>query len=312
MERIVYMIITHYDADGKTCLVLAKKFIKNVGKYAICDYNNVDNIVNEYLDTVEKYKNEDLTLIITDITVSKETAQRIDDMNHKFDFLLLVDHNPSNNYYLKGYDWCNLCDADTSSSKGLYNFLIENSLVVDDTYDELVIAVDEWETWKWEETGNPNAKLINDLAYNLRTHDFLNRFLINPSLTLSKKEKLVLGIREEDIHAMIDKISPIIKGNTCYIIADRYVAEISAHIFKNYQNVDILIIINPINKSVSYRSRSEEFDVSKIARRNGGNGRAKSSGSPISDSNNTMEKIINLILEDGFKDYTQVGYIKHG
>jgi uncharacterized protein len=303
------MIITHYDADGKTCLVLAKKFIKNVGRYAICDYNNVDETVNEYLDTVEKYKNEDLTLIITDITVSRETAERIDEMKHKFDFLLLIDHHPGNNYYLSKYEWCKLYNDDTSATKGLYNFLIETSLVVDDSYDDLVIAVDEWDTWKWEDTGNPNAKLINDLAYNLKTHDFLNRFLINPSLTLSKKEKLILGIREEDIHTMIDKITPIIKGNTCYIIADRYVSELSIHIFENYEQVEILIVINPVNNSISYRSRSEEFDVSEIAKRNGGNGHPKSSGSPI--NSNITEKIINLILNDGFVDYTKMGYVKN-
>jgi oligoribonuclease NrnB/cAMP/cGMP phosphodiesterase (DHH superfamily) len=303
------MIITHYDSDGKTCLVLAKKFIKNIGRYSICDYNNVDETVNNYLDTIDKYDNEDLKLLITDITVSKETAKRIDEMKHKFEFLMLIDHHPNNNYYLKDYDWCKLYDSDTSATKGLYNFLIETSLVLDDEYDSLVLAVDEWDTWKWEETSNPDAKLINDLAYNLKTHDFLNRFLINPSLTLSKKEKLILGIREEDIHSMIDKVSPIIKGNTCYIIADRYVAEISVHIFDNYKNIDILIVINPVNQSISYRSRSDKFDVSEIARRNGGNGHTKASGSPMKTS--MTEKLISLILEDGFQDYTKVGYVKN-
>jgi uncharacterized protein len=301
------MFITHYDADGKGCLVLGKKFIKHIGKYQICDYGNVNGIVENYLDAVEQYNNDDLVLIITDISVSEEVAKRINDMKDKFQFLMLIDHHPSNNYFLKKYEWCRLHNDDISATKGLYDYLKEISLVTDDSYDEFVNAIDEWDTWKWEDTGNENAKLINDLAYNLKTHDFLNRFLINPSLALSKKEKLILGMREDDIQAMIEKIKPIFKGNTCYIFADKYIAEITIHIFEKYKNTQVIIVINPVSNAISYRSRSEDFDVSRIARNNGGGGHTKASGSPIAEG--ITEKLIGIILKDGFVDYTTGGRI---
>jgi uncharacterized protein len=304
------MIITHYDADGKACLVLAKKFFKDIGRYSICDYSNVNDIVNEYLDAVEQNKTDDVTLLITDITVSPETAKRIEDMKHKFGFLLFIDHHPNNNYYLKKYEWCNLYESSTSATKGLYMYLIEIGLVVDGEYDQFVLAVDEWDTWKWEDTGNQNAKLVNDLAYNLKTHDFLNRFLMNSSLTLSKREKLVLGIREEDIEATIEKLNPLVVGKTCYIFADKYVAEITLHIFEEFPNVDILIVINPINNSISYRSRTDNFNVATIANRNGGNGHTKASGSPL--NKDIASKMIDMILADGFRDYTKEEYVING
>lgn len=304
------MIITHYDADGKGCLVLAKKFIKDIGRYAICDYSNVDDIVNNHLDSVEQKKIDDTVLIITDITVSKETAKRIEDMKHQFGFLLFIDHHPNNNYYLKNYEWTRLFESSTSATKALYMYLIEIGLVVDGTYDQFVLAVDEWDTWKWEDTGNQNAKLVNDLAYNLRTHDFLNRFLMNPSLVLSKREKLVLGIREEDVEATIGKIKPIINGKTCFIFADKYVAEISLHIFETYPDVEILIVLNPINNSISYRSRTNTYNVSEIAVRNGGNGHTTASGSPLNVE--ITSKMIDMILADGFKDYTEEEYVRNG
>lgn len=302
------MIITHYDADGKTCLVLAKKFIKEIGRYSICDYDNVNDTVNKFLDSIESGESDDRSLIITDITVDKETAKRIDDMKHLFDLLLFFDHHPNNNYYLKGYEWCHLTDSDTSASKGFYMYLINLGLVQDDSYDELVIATDEWDTFKWVETENENAKVVNDLAYNLKTHDYLNRFTMNPSLTLSKREKLVLGIREEDIESVITKLNPVINGKTCYVFAHKYVAEITVHIFENYEDVEILIVMNPMNQSVSYRSRSEQYNVSEIAKRNGGNGHDKASGSPLNMGH--ASKLIDVMLADGFKDYTEMEFVQ--
>jgi len=298
------MFITHYEVDGKTTLVLAKKFMKEIGKYAICDYSNVDETVNKYLDTIEYYKNTDSILIITDISISRETANRIEELKHMFNFLLLIDHHPSNNYYLNKYEWCQLGHEDTSSTKIFYNYLTQIGLIRDDSYDELVTAVDEWDTMMWEATGNEKSKIMNDLAYNLKTNDFLNRFMMNPSLELSKKEKLILGIREEEIQATISKIQPTFNGNTCYVFVDKFIKEISEHIFVSYPNVEIIILVNPVNGSVSYRSRDNHYDVSEIAKRNGGNGRTASSGSKLKAE--TVSKIINLILEDGYQDYTQL------
>jgi oligoribonuclease NrnB/cAMP/cGMP phosphodiesterase (DHH superfamily) len=301
------VLITHYDADGKTCLVLAKKFLKNIGRYSICDYGNVNETVSSFLDTIENYKNDDAVLIITDISISESVAERIDKNKERFNFLLLIDHHPANNQHLKKYEWCKLYESNISATKAFYEYLKEIGLVDNNDYDDLVTAVDEWDTWKWEETGNTNAKIINDLSYNLKTHDYLNRFLINPSLNLSKKEKLILGMREDDIQATIEKIQPIIKGKTCYVFIDKYVAETTINIFEKYKDVDILIAINPINRTISYRSRTDEYDVSKIASRNGGGGHRRASGSPFNED--VVEALINIILRDGFRDYTKEDYI---
>ena len=301
------MLVTHCDADGKTCLVLAKKFLKNIGRYRICDYGNVNEIVTEYLDTIEEHQNDDTVLIITDISISKDVAERIDSMKNMFSFLLLIDHHPDNDYILREYDWCKLYPSDTSATKALYNYLKNMGLVMNNDYDELVTAVDEWDTWKWEDTGNPNAKIINDLAYNLKTHDYLNRFLVNPSLTLSKREKLILSRRADNIQIAINKLKPIINGKTCYVFVDRYVAEVTIHIFETYKDIDILIAINPVNNSISYRSRLDKYDVSGIATRNGGGGHKKASGSPIIKGIGIG--LIDTILNDGYRDYSKEAYV---
>ncbi|PTU25899.1 hypothetical protein DA469_21355 [Bacillus subtilis] len=296
------MIITHYDADGKTCLVLAKKYMNGIGSYRICDYSNVDEVVNDYLDAIENWQCTDSVLVITDITISKETAERIESLKHLFNFIMLIDHHPANHYYLKKYEWCLLFKDNTSASKELYQYLKQKGLINinDDSYYELINSVNSLETWDYD---NENAKIINDLSYNLKTHDFLARFLINPSLTLSKKEKIILGMRQDDIQATIQKVKPIIKGKTCYIFVDRYVTEITEHIFGNFDNVDVLIAINPMNHSISYRSRDARNDVSKVASENGGDGRKTTSGSPISED--AMLKIVDILLKDGAKDYAK-------
>jgi oligoribonuclease NrnB/cAMP/cGMP phosphodiesterase (DHH superfamily) len=298
------MIITHYDTDGKVCLVLARKYMNGIGSYAICDYSNVNEVVNDYLNTVEKYRNDDLVLVLTDIAISAETAHRIDSMKHLFSFVMLIDHHPANNYYLKKYDWCRLYKEDTSSTKALYEYLREMELIAkeDDSYEELVQAVNDWDTWGDD---NPNAKIIHDLAYNLKTTDFLNRFAMKPSMELSKRERLVLGMREEDVESVLKKVNPIFEGKTCFIFADRYVSEITLHIFETHPETDVIVIVNTTTQNVSYRSRNGKYDVSRIAAENGGNGSSKSSGNSISPDK--MSRILNILLEGGMKDYTKEG-----
>jgi oligoribonuclease NrnB/cAMP/cGMP phosphodiesterase (DHH superfamily) len=299
------MIITHYDADGKACLVLAKKYMNGIGRYTVCDYSNINQTVNSYLDNVENFKNDDLVLVITDISVSKETAKRIESMKYMFNFLMLIDHHPGNNYYLKNYDWCKLYDEDTSATKALYDYLKETSVIApnDNEYDEFVKAVNDLDTWNDED--NPNAKIVYDLSNNLKTHNFVNRFKVNASFSLSKNEKMILGMREDDIDSTISKIKPIIKGGTCFIFADRYITEITEHIFSTYRSVNMITIVNTTSQSVSYRSRSDRYDVSEIANKNGGRGSKTSSGNSISDDK--MEKILDILLEDGVRDYTREG-----
>jgi uncharacterized protein len=295
------MIFAHFSVDGKACAVLARKFFEKTGKYSICDYHNIDEQVNQYLDSIENNSFKDDFLLIADISISSKTAKRIESMKDNFNHLHLISHEPKKHKYLSklGFDWLNLFE-DKISSTMIFEQMISIYYEQDTSdYEDFVRAVNDHETWN----DNEHSKIVDDLSHNLKTHDFINRFRNNPSLKLSSKEEMILGIRKEDIQNTLDNCHVTTVGATCYVFTDRFINDIADHIFSENQDVQVIVAINFATRAVSYRSRNEDIDVSEIARRNGGNGKKAVSGSKMSED--IIPEIIDLVLKDGFIDYSK-------
>jgi uncharacterized protein len=295
------MIFAHYGVDGKACAVLARKFFEKTGKYSICDYDNIEEQVNQYLDKIESNSFKDEFLLIADISITAKTAKRIEGMKENFKYLHMVSHEPKKHKYLNSlsYNWTYLFEDRISSTKILEQMISIYYEKDTSDYEDFVNAVNDHETWN----DNEQSKIVNDLSHNLKTHDFINRFRNNPSLKLSSKEELILGIREDDIQSTLDNCHVTTVGATCYVFTDRFINDISDRIFDDNQEVEVIVAINFATRSVSYRSRNDDIDVSEIARRNGGNGKKGISGSKMSED--IIPEIIDLVLKDGFIDYSK-------
>ncbi|ALN97901.1 hypothetical protein Bp8pS_222 [Bacillus phage vB_BpuM-BpSp] len=297
------MFFSKFSTDGKICSLLVKKFFKSNDELKVCDFSDINDKVNDYLDHIEQYDNYEKNLFILDIHVSLETAKRIEKMKNRFKNLLLIDHIPNNHYYLKKFDWTKLSNNKVSSSKILFSYLDEKNLIDDYSYEHIVDVVDENEKLNWLDNQSEEIKFLNDLNVTLPSKEFINRLMMNSSLKPSKKEKSLIELRNKEIENSIKSINPVIKGKTCYIFAFKYINEISKHFFNSNSNIEMVIAVNPMNQTVSYRSKNSKNDASEVAKMYNGNGNSLIAGSKI--ENNIMESLFETIMGvHNLKDYT--------
>lgn len=112
--------ISHIDLDGYACQIITKKHFKNKKiKFFNCDYGSeINNILNNILHDVKLNKYKQNKLIITDINLSMEVADFIQEIfinKHKFNVLLLDHHITGLDVAQKYPEWYilnkNICSA---------------------------------------------------------------------------------------------------------------------------------------------------------------------------------------------------------
>ena len=211
-DKIV--VISHNDLDGigpNLLCAFYKKFMKCSYDFEIinCSYDNVNEIVMKTLrrddfndSAISKVK----YFVISDLSVSAETAEEIDKLN-KAGIVkpYLFDHHVDRNGISK-YDWCVIqleqpkakwySDVPDlkSGTKFFYEFLVHIlNLEEDKTFAEaLVDMITYYDTWYWKtvlgENENPEynsidvqiakcAKKLNSLYYLYGKEDFIEAIL---------------------------------------------------------------------------------------------------------------------------------------
>lgn len=302
-------LFTHTDLDGVGCAVLAKLFFADEPCITYCDYGDIDYKVKTLLDNVEILQSED-KIFITDISISKELAKRIEASSLKCE-IKLFDHHATAEP-LNEFSWCKVRATDeedhdlTCGTKMFYDYLVHQyGDLYKDSLCDFVDFVCQWDTWSWKNTGDQGriAKYMNDLLDIRGRYDFINHFVhqfqTKGYCYYDEIDKMLLEIRKKEIQEYIHEKSQQMQNahwgeyNVGIVFADRFISELGNQLCELYPEIDFVAMINIANQKVSYRTISDDINLGVFAQHYGGGGHPKAAGSQFTEDvlKETIEKI---------------------
>ena len=313
-------LFTHTDADGMGCyLVLLEENVMTYqdleyNNVEFLDYSNVEERINKYLDNKE-YLQYDETYI-TDLSLSKELSNKINQIADISNVFKWVDHHESS-LYAKDYDWAYIkthVGGDTSTVRGISATL----LLYEDIFKEigshtLFNCINDWDTWQWE--GSIIEGLIKDiidLFFILGYREFIKMYLYYDNdmqeMLHSEETRALLKIYRRDKKEYINRklntgFITEIEGLKVFIVfADKHISELGNTICNKNKDVDIAMIVNTDNMTVSYRTIKPNIDCSEFASKFLGGGHKSASGSQFTiELRNKLYKT----LADNLKGYSK-------
>ena len=299
-------LFTHTDLDGVSCEILGKiAFGENIDVVR-CGYGNIDDKVEEFINSNEEYDK----LFITDISVKKELA---DALNNVSDKVILLDHHKTA-LWLNEYPFALVQVEDDSVGKMcgaylFYEYLKKNHEEFNDTLalKLFVKYVRMYDTWEWKEKyDNIIPKRLNDLMYMDGPNEFIDKMIYrlgNNLAIFDDTDLMKLQIEQTYINSYIAQKNEtlminddLFPGYTVGItFADKYISELGNKLCELHPELDFVVLINMSTLTVSYRTVKDDLDLSDIAKGFGGGGHPKASGSRFDAS------IVNDMLNNIFK-----------
>lgn len=304
-------LFTHTDLDGVGCAILAKLFFADEPCITYCDYGDIDHKVKKLLGNAEILQPED-KIFITDISISKELAKRIEASSLECE-IKLFDHHATAEP-LNKFLWCKVRTTDeedndlTCGTKMFYDHLVHQyGDLYKDSLCDFVDFVRQWDTWEWKNTGDQGriAKYLNDLLDIRGRYDFINHFVYQFQTEgycyLDDTDKMLLEIRQREIKEYIQKksrqmLNPHIAAYSVGIVfADRFISELGNQLCELHPEIDFVAIIDIANQKVSYRTIRDDINLGVFAQHYGGGGHPKAAGSQFTEDvlRNTVGKIFN-------------------
>ena len=299
-------LFTHTDLDGVSCEILGRIAFGEDIDVVRCGYGNIDDKVEEFINSDEKYDK----LFITDISVKKELA---DALNNVSDKVILLDHHKTA-LWLNEYPFALVQVEDESVGKMcgaylFYEYLKKNHEEFNDTLalKLFVKYVRMYDTWEWKEKyDNIIPKRLNDLMYMDGPNEFVDKMIYrlgNNLAIFDDTDLMKLQIEQTYINSYIaQKDESLIVNDDLFpeytvgiTFADKYISELGNKLCELHPELDFVVLINMSALTVSYRTVKDNLDLSAIAKGFGGGGHPKASGSRFDAS------IINDMLNNIFK-----------
>lgn len=282
-------IFTHTDLDGVGCAVLAKYYNPEI-EVEFCDYDNVNQKVNDFLDNNIALGD----LYITDISVSEEIAERLEyDTN-----FILLDHHPTA-LGLNKFKCCTVRVEDentgikTCGTEMFYQWLVEYGyLNKSKVLDKFVEIIRDYDIWRWAELGEDGiiSKKVNDLLYIYGRENFINwclsSFIQRKFPNLGTIENMLLELRQEEIDKYVEKknremFTQALCGKVSGIVfANKFTSELGNRLCKMHPEIDFVTMIDIEDCTVSYRTIKDDINLGRdVAALFGGGGHPKAAGS---------------------------------
>ena len=299
-------LFTHTDLDGVSCEILGKIAFEEDINVVRCNYGDIDAKVEEFINSAEEYDK----LFITDISVNKEIADKLLSISDK---VILLDHHKTA-LWLNEYPYALVQVEDESIGKMcgaylFYEYLKKNHKEFDDT-PALKLFIDYvrmYDTWEWKEKyDNIIPKRLNDLMYIDGPNEFIDKMVYrlgNNLFIFDDTDLMKLQIEQTYINSYITQKNEtlmvnddLFPGYTVGItFADKYISELGNKLCELHPELDFVVLINMSTLTVSYRTVKDDLDLSDIAKRFGGGGHPKASGSRFDAS------IVNDMLNNIFR-----------
>lgn len=306
-KKYKILVITHADLDGAGCAIIIKSAYRGT-KGAVFiqqanDYPTADKFVREALKEDHWDK-----IYITDISVSKETAEYIEE--HDKDRVVLIDHHPGLDF-LKEYSWCYIEESDKddpntpSGTSLVYDYFRECRTEFLSTFVELVR---QYDTWAWKNHfNNEQPKQLNAYLNIVGFKDFINIMTsriydediftdFDRDMLYYKEKEIELNIRSKSNYVSVKVIDGMRVG---FVFAEKNLSELGNYIMESRDDIDCIVMYNLAKGIVSIRSAVKNgtyVNCTKMAKKwfNGG-GHTLAGGGHISEE---KMRLIQEILFD--------------
>lgn len=303
------------DIDGNGCAVLFpfifRDGIENL-EFKFEDYHNINDSLNECINSGD-YKHFS-HIFITDMGISPEVAEKIDEINREKQIFYFYDHHDTNDFMNK-YSWAVVADTDeTGRRRSACKLLFDKykSYMPEEYISELerfVTLVSDYDTYLWDDEGNIEPKKMC-LWYFIKGYENFYIGIYNAIKNfgrwwISDNDMVLIDYKlqdEEDyIKRKLKTVTFITLGaddkqyQVGVVFADSYISALGNAICREH-DVPAGVIINLSSKKIDYRSRRNDIHLGKdIAAIYGGGGHPKSAGSQITT------EIVENIVNDVFK-----------
>ncbi|HSU80685.1 MAG TPA: oligoribonuclease [Candidatus Angelobacter sp.] len=283
-------LITDSDLDGVSCGILAKLAFEEEVEVVYSSPRWIDNRVNDALGHTAR-------LIITDLSVSPEVARKMDEQAKSGRAVRLIDHHATA-LFLNEYSWADVKPEDpdgrkTSAASLFYEDLIKNDkLKQTEALDKYIDWVRQYDTWEWDERGTYQAKQLNSL-YGLIGRDVFEEEMITRlkddpyDFQFTDTEQTLLRVEERKIERYISskkrqvvqvEVDGLVMG---VVYAENYQSELGNLLNEAFPYLDLITMVNPGTKGLSFRTIHDAIDVSKVAGKYNGGGHPKASGAEL-------------------------------
>lgn len=293
-NKIRRVLFTHIDLqlDGSGSEIIVKLIYPDIETYRV-DYNFDSDM------TYRKIMAEADSIIFTDISISRDTAESLEATRAYGKELLLLDHHESAKTNLEdlNYPWIHI---NMEYSGALLAFLwykdqlIENLDIVSyNNYGYLAQLVSDYDLWHHQ---YPESKKLQFLWSKIGTEQFVARFLQNSSMVLSDEEesfiKESMDALEESYQIAISNMDPEEDsyGNKWLLIKNIGVmySLVADRILKENPDVAYCCIMS---RKGSLSFRSQYYDVEQIAKALGGGGHRLAAGAPMIDMMDVISSV---------------------
>lgn len=295
MKPIKYaLIFSHTDLDGVGGIIISKTWAeknKMPYEYHKCSYQQINA---EILKALKKYDTEEIgAILISDISVNEEVAEKLDEIHKQGIMVILCDHHATAEW-LNKYDWAFVAEKD---SKGILRcgtyWMAKQFPEIYQKMGVFVHAVDAWDCWKWKDSGNIWAKNLNSLLSVMGPEDFISYIdclniahMKHPRELFSSKAKTMVkvydkmvsksiwhcekNIWEGDFQIEHNGQSKTLHGGIVFTL--QYISDIADSILDNHPDLDFLLLMG-IPRSLSFRCREGlDIPMGELAKMFTGNG----------------------------------------
>ncbi|MBP3620045.1 MAG: hypothetical protein J6J24_05255 [Clostridia bacterium] len=297
MQKVA--VFTHgIDIDGYGCAVLANLAYGENTQVLYADNFNLDEIfIKEWkrgwLNNFDK-------VFITDHCPSMNLCLKIQDDPQLLEKITVFDHHASRLEEQGSLDWVHIIDNNEKGKQSgtslFFDYLAKNGLVNrGGSVQEFVELTRQYDTWEWTKLQNPIPNELNTLAMAIGREKYVE----NMTKKLSKQKSIFLfsaqdlldikTYKEEfkkQVEHYISQIKVIeFQGNKVgYIqIKDLFKNDIAQTVrtLPLSKEIDYLLMPIPDRGTVSLRSIKPDFDVSSVAKENGGGGHKAAASFPL-------------------------------
>lgn len=297
---------SHVDLDGIGCVVITKTLFGDNVDAEMIDANKSSEIIDAWIN-----KGGPLTynsVIITDISVSPEVADRLESLGLN---LLLLDHHATASN-IADRSWCTVNDTvDWCGTNLTYQYFRQqypdNQRL--HNLERFVEEVHQYDNWLWVDNNDELANHLHLLLDILGKERFIDRFVGDPSVELTSDEKVLLMLELDKIRNYVFSRrmssfksdltieNQVVKCVVTY--AERYINDVAHDLLANNLDCDVAIVIM-FPYTMSFRTRKNSpIDLTTITVPLGGGGHPASGGVPL-DSNDCYSVFESMISSRGY------------
>lgn len=293
-----------------------------------CSIGHQDDKVKELMEKINNGEEEIPSwIVISDISLSEETCDLLEEFAIKHDIILNgFDHHKTNN--LDQYcEWWTIVKDEVESDEGprlisatkvMYNYFIQKGKIVySSLLEDIVNIISDYDTWMWRRY----PKIYSDIYLDKlepKKYEY-EADIVKIICSFLKPQRMFHELLEHVRTQFSDEMSFPHLFHTIYDIDTEnrnfylksFLYKVKVYEIHNYSiamfisennydnaaaeclynaGIDLVVIIYPSSKRISFRTKRDDIDVGLMAKKSfGGGGHAKAAGANIEDNDEFLE-----------------------